>query len=76
MELVKNKASGKLFVVLADTGEPYFLVITPKGKVRRLERCLFQTQDITDPGEALSRHQLTQTQVDLYFEYLGENSLL
>jgi hypothetical protein len=72
MELVKNKASGKFFVVLDDNGGPDFLVITPKGKVRRLERHLFDPQDITNSGEAIFKHQLTKTQVDLYAEYSGE----
>lgn len=72
MELVKNKASGKLFVVLDDTSEPDFLVITPEGKVRRLEKHLFQSQGIADPTDALSSHQLTKTQVELYSEYFGE----
>jgi len=41
VELVKNKASGKYFVLIDDTGGTDFLVITPDGKVRRLERNLF-----------------------------------
>ena len=72
MELVKNKASGKFFVVLDDTGGPDFLVITPQGKVRRLERHLFAPQDITDPGETLPKHRLTKAQVDLYVRYSGK----
>ena len=72
METVKNKASGKLFVVLDDTGGPDFLLITPHGKVRRLERRLFVPQEIEGIEEAYLRHQLTKTQVDLYAEHLGE----
>lgn len=76
MELVKNKASGKFFVVLDDTGEPDFLVITPEGKIRSLERRLFAPQDIADPGEVRFKHQLTKSQVDRYVEYSGEEILL
>jgi hypothetical protein len=76
MELVKNKASGKFFVVLDDTGGPDFLVITPEGKIRHLERRLFAPQDITDPGEALFKHQITKSQADMYAEYSGEEILL
>ena len=75
MELVKNKASGKFFVVLDDTGGPDFLVITPEGKIRRLERHLFEPQEITESGEALFMHQLTKSQVDMYAEYYGEEIL-
>jgi len=72
VELVKNKASGKFFVVLDDTGGPDFLVITPEGKIRRIERHLFDPQEIADPGEALFERQLSRTQVDLYAEYSDE----
>jgi hypothetical protein len=72
MELVKNKASGKFFVVIDDTGGPYFMVITPGGKIRRLERCLFDPFDITEPEEAYFKCQLTKSQVDTYAEYSGE----
>lgn len=72
MELAKNKASGKLFVVLDDTGGPNLLVITPEGKKRSLERRLFELIEMTDPAEALSKQKLTKSQVDLYLEYLDE----
>jgi hypothetical protein len=72
MEVMKNKASGKFFVVLDDTGGPDFLAITPEGKIRRLERHLFVPQDTTGSGEALSKGRLTKSQVDLYAEYSGE----
>ncbi len=72
MELAKNKASGKLFVVLDDTGGPTLLVITPEGKKRSLERRLFELIEMTDPAEALSKQKLTKSQVDLYLEYLDE----
>lgn len=72
MELVKNKASGKFFIVLDDIGGPDILVVTPEGKVRHLERHLFQPHGLIDPGEALVNHQLTKTQVDLYSEYVGK----
>jgi len=72
VELVKNKASGKFFVVLEDTGGPDFLVITPEGRVRRLERRLFDTPDLFDPAEILFKTELTKTQVDTYSAYSGE----
>jgi hypothetical protein len=72
MEVMKNKASGKFFVVLDDTGGPDFLAITPEGKIRRLERHLFVPQDTTGSGEAIFKGRLTKSQVDLYAEYSGE----
>ena len=76
MELVKNKASGKLFIVLDDSGGPDFLVVTPGGKVRRLERYLFDPHDIANPREAFLKDQVTKTQINLYAEYSGESILL
>ena len=72
MELVKNKMSGKYFVVLDDTGSVDFLVVTPEGKVRRLERRLFGVQEIADPVEAMASHNLTGPQLDIYSRYNGE----
>ena len=59
-------------MVLDDTGGPNFLVITPAGKVRRLERRLFDQHDSVNPAEALFKQQLTKIQVDIYLEYFGE----
>lgn len=76
MELVRNKASGKFFVVLEDTGGSDFLAVTPEGRIRRLERHLFDPQEeITDPEEAVFENKLTKSQVDLYAEYSGEEIL-
>lgn len=71
MELVKNKASGKYFVVLDDAGEDDFLVITPEGKVKRLERRLFAAQETANHRGAPRFPHLTQTQMEKYTEYLN-----
>ena len=72
MELAKNKASGKFFVILDDDGGFEFLAITPEGKIRRLERHLFEIQGMVDPAKALTKHRLTKSQVDIYSKYLSE----
>ena len=72
MELVKNRASGKYFVVLDDTGETEFLVITPEGKVKRLEQHLFEAQDAVDPKDGQWVCNLTKKQMDKYSEYFCE----
>jgi len=72
VELVKNKASGKYFVVLDDTGSTEFLVITSEGKVKHLERHLFEPQNTIDPEDTLWVHNLTKIQMDKYEEYLDE----
>lgn len=69
MELVRNKAMGKIFVVLDDDGGSDFLVALPDGKIRRLDRHLFGAQDIADPEDIQLREHLTKEQVDLYETY-------
>lgn len=69
MELVRNKATGKFFVVLDDDGGSDFLVATPDGKIRRLDRHLFGAQDIADPEDVQLREHLTAKQMDLYETY-------
>lgn len=71
MELMKNKASGKYFIVLDDNGGDDILVITPEGMVKRIERHLFVRRDTVDPEGGPSAYNLTKTQMDKYQEYLG-----
>lgn len=70
MELVKNKASGKCFVLLDDSGGPDFLVITPEGKVKRLERRLFEPRVAGEPEHAPWAQSLTKPQMDIYEKYI------
>lgn len=69
MEIVKNRASGKYFVVIDDSGFDDFMVITPEGKIKRLERRLFGAQLSADPRDTQWRRHLTKTQVDKYIQY-------
>ena len=71
MELVRNKASGKCFVLLDDNGGSVFLVITPEGKVKRLERRLFEPLVAVEPEDTPWGHALTKTQMDIYEKYVG-----
>ena len=70
MELIKNNASGKFFIILDNTGDRYIQLITPEGKVKRLERRLFGplvTADHTNPKQD---EKLTREQMDKYMECL------
>ena len=71
MELVRNKATGKFFVVLDDTGGPAFLVATPDGKIRQLDRNLFGDQDVVEPEDLQWRQQLTARQMEIYETYFN-----
>lgn len=72
MDLVKNKASKKYFIVLDDTEDVDFLLITPEGKVRRLEQRLFTPLDTVDPKKPPWRQRLTERQLKKYKEYIDE----
>lgn len=69
MELVRNKATGKVFVVLDDSGGSDFLVATPEGKIKRLDRHLFGARNIADPQDIQWRQRLTVEQMDIYEAY-------
>ncbi|MFZ7111527.1 MAG: hypothetical protein ACOWYE_07575 [Desulfatiglandales bacterium] len=71
MELVKNKATGKPFIVLDDNGEAHFLLITPEGKVKRLERSLFDPIVVHSIKQKCNQ-SLTKIQMDTYSEYMDE----
>ncbi len=68
MELIRNKVSGKFFILLDDSGASDILVITPEGKLKRLKRYLFASQDFFDPEEAVRNKRLTRKQVEIYSE--------
>ena len=70
MELVRNIASGKYFILLEDDpGGIHFLLITPEGKVRQVERRLFSLSDIVDRKPSLCRCNLTEQQLKKYEDY-------
>ena len=69
MELVKNSASNKSFIVLDDTGDRYIQLITPEGKVKRLERHLFGPLVSVDHEDSKRHDNLTRAQMDKYMEY-------
>jgi hypothetical protein len=75
MELAKNNASGKIFVVVDDAGGAELLVITPDGKVKSLERRLFTVLDAMDPKYPQPDCGISKKQMDVYEGYLKEESL-
>jgi hypothetical protein len=74
MELAENRASGKIFVVLDDTNGGYFLVITPEGRVKRLERSLFFLGSEMRNADAEPEQLVSDKQVAVYKAYFGENA--
>ena len=71
MELVKNKASGKPFIVLDDSGRARFVLITPEGKIKTLERRLFAPLEMTGAKAGRTAPQLTKPQMTRYAEELA-----
>ena len=72
MELVKNKASGKPFILIEDTGGAHLLLVTPEGKIKRLERRLFDPPVEVAPEILKIEHDLTQPQVARYEDRSAE----
>ncbi len=71
MELARNKASGKIFVVLDDGGKNEFLVVTPEGRVRNLEKHLFSRMDV-DAENPLPHRQISAAQKEVYTNYFND----
>jgi len=69
MELVKNKASGSFFIVLDDGGGNHFLLITPEGKIKSLERRLFGPLMALDHQDRKWKRHLTPAQMNIYQSY-------
>lgn len=71
MEIVVNRSSGKVFIVLEDAGESEFLGITPEGKIKRLKRELFAVIDSGDLQDAKSGRHPTPKQMEVCANYYG-----
>ena len=71
MELVRNKASGKIFVVLEDANDTEFIAITPDGKVKKLEKRFFSGMDVLKGEFSPANWKATDAQVDMYCNYYG-----
>ncbi len=69
MILVKNKASGKFFIVLDDNAENYLHLITPEGRIKRLERHLFSPIVRIDHRNLSLKENLTPAQMDTYMDH-------
>lgn len=70
MELVKNKASGKHFIIINDNENGTGLMVTPQGEVKELKLQLFDHGEAIDPEGALGDRLLTAEQIEKYEEYL------
>ena len=69
MDLVKNRATGRPFIVLDDTGDRYIQLITPEGKIKRLDRRLFEPLFSAGHMDSKPHENLTCEQMDKYMEY-------
>lgn len=73
MTLIRNKKSGKYFIVLEaeDVPEDRLLLITPEGRVKRLESRLFEGPVAGDPRTPAWAKRLSAEQLAKYEEYLN-----
>lgn len=73
MTLIRNKTSGKYFIVLEaeDVPEDHLLLITPEGRVKRLESRLFESPVVVDPRAPAWVKRLSAEQLAKYEEYLN-----
>lgn len=70
MELVRNIASGKYFILLEDDpSDIHFLLVTPEGKIRQVEKHLLGLPNIVDRKTSLLSYNLTELQLKKYEEF-------
>jgi len=70
MEIVRNKASGKYFILITDYENGTGLLVTPQGEVKRLELHLFDAAETIDPQGVFRDRLFSAEQIDKYKEYL------
>ncbi len=70
MDIVRNKASGKYFIMITDYGDGKGLLVTPQGELKSLELHLFDSPENVDPEKALQKQMVNKNQIDRYNENL------
>ena len=73
MKVVRNKVSGMDFIVIEDDDgqRADMLMITPEGRVKRLEGRLFEAPERVDAADPLQSRRLTEPQLEKYEEFLN-----
>jgi len=70
MEIIRNKASGKYFIIISDYENGTGLMVTPQGEVKGLELHLFDSVEAVDPDGTFTGKLLSRPQIQKYREYL------
>ncbi len=69
MDIYKNNASGEYFIHLEYINTDKALLISPQGKTRILEICLFGEEETADEDYLLSHGLITREQIKRYCDY-------
>jgi len=74
INVCRNKASGKHFVYISDSGSNNLLLVTPTSRILSLKRELFDKIEEKDKKELLSTQLVSNEQMRKYSEFVKGNS--
>ena len=75
MEICKNKASGKYFLFIEETGDGKLLLVIPNGEVKALDPALFEDAEELDIDYCLNTGLIASQQIAGYKKFIEEDSV-
>ena len=75
MEMCKNKASGKYFLFIEETGDGKLLLVIPNGEVKALDPELFEDTEEIDIDYCLNTGLIASEHIDGYKKFIEEDSI-
>lgn len=75
MEVCKNKASGKYFLLIEETDDGKLLLVIPNGEVKELDPPLFEDTEELDIDYCLNTGLIASRQIDGYKKFIEEDSI-
>ncbi len=75
MEMCKNKASGKYFLFIEETGDGKLLLVIPNGEVKALDPVLFEDVEELDIDYCLNTGLIALQQIAGHKKFIEEDSV-
>jgi len=75
MEVCKNKASEKYFLLIEETDDGKLLLVIPSGEVKELDPPLFEDIEELDIDYCLNSGLIASRQFDGYKKFIEEDSI-
>lgn len=74
MKIYKNKASGKYFIFINNSGQDEALFVTPSCEIKSINKGLLSERLREDESDFISKNLISKEQVERYTQYEKDRS--